>query len=164
VNLNLPHIYHREPRFHVLVNLILHNITIMLSGILIEKCSCQFNAKSGTIDQQRLADRLTCWPPLTYTIFNLFNCKPWLMKFFSSFRAPYDQGRLTFFSLPYQKIQMTLGLSLATFFQPNSLCTYYCIFSSESCGHLSQEGLWSTEGSCSGVSTITRVPNKCETC
>ena len=82
MNLNLPHIYHREPRFHVLVNLILHNITIMLSGILIEKCSCQFNAKSGAIDQQRLADRLTCWPPLTYTIFNLFNCKPWLMKFF----------------------------------------------------------------------------------
>jgi len=66
MNLNLLHIFHREPRFQVSVNLILHNITIVLSGILIEKCSCQvscqFNAKSGAIDQLRLGDRLVGHP------------------------------------------------------------------------------------------------------
>jgi len=39
---------------HVSVNLVFYNITIVLSGILIEKCSfeasCQFNAKPGAID------------------------------------------------------------------------------------------------------------------
>jgi len=45
----------------------------------------------------------------------LFYCKPRLkMFFFSSFRADYDQGRLTFFSLAYRKVEMALTHSLAT--------------------------------------------------
>jgi len=48
------YIYHRELYFHVSVNLLFYHITIVLSGMLIDKCyfsvSCQFNANSGIID------------------------------------------------------------------------------------------------------------------
>jgi len=50
---------------------------------------------------------------------------------------------------------MTLKLFLATFCERNSL---HILFSSASHAHLSQEGLWWTEGSCSGVSIITGLP------
>jgi len=43
---------------------------------------------------------------------------------------------------------MTLSLSLATF------CYFRIRFSSETRAHPSQEGMWWTEGSCSGVSII----------
>jgi len=46
----------------------------VLSGILIVKCSfqvpCQFNAKSGAIEQLTLSDQpanvIDCWAPLVY--------------------------------------------------------------------------------------------------
>jgi len=47
--------YNRKLYFHVSVIVVFHDITVVLSGILIEKCSsyvyCQFNANSGAIDQ-----------------------------------------------------------------------------------------------------------------
>ena len=50
----------------------------------------------------------------------LFDYKPRFIKFFSSFHAAYNHGRLTFFILLfYRKLWMTLSLFLATFCRPN---------------------------------------------
>jgi len=46
----------------------------------------------------------------------LFECKPRLIKLLSSFYAAYNnQGWLTFLSISYARLYMTLSLSLATF-------------------------------------------------
>ena len=69
----------------------------------------------------------------------LFDCKPWLINFFSSFHAAYNQGSLLFCFLLSQKVQMTLSFLdcvLSTKF-------FFCIrFSSASRAHPSQKGLW----------------------
>jgi len=48
------------------------------------------------------------------------------------------------------------GLPWLCFIWPNSL---HVLFSSASCAHSSQKGLWSVKGSCSGVNIITRIAN-----
>jgi len=75
----------------------------------------------------------------------------------------YNQARLIFLiALPYRKEYMAFSLSLATFVSIE--LSFHILFSSASRAHPSQEGLWWTEGNCSGVNIITRVTNKRETC
>lgn len=91
----------------------------------------------------------------------LFDCKPWLIKCFSSFHATYNQGQHTtkgslhFVSLAIERYhtQSFLGYILSTKF---SSCI---LFSSVSCAHPLKKGLWWSEGSCIGVSIITRISN-----
>jgi len=71
-----------------------------------------------------------------------------LPSFFSSFCAAYNQGQLTFSIFTQQKVYdfpFFLGYIFLT------KLSFHIIFSLASCAHPSQEGLWWTEGSCSGV-------------
>jgi len=97
------------------------------------------------------------WGPVPY----LFDCKPRLIKLFSSFRGAYDQRQLTFtFYLIERK---RWRFSLATFFS-NKLSfrilfsslrilfsSIHILFSSLSRAYPSQEGLRWSKGSYSGV-------------
>ena len=95
---------------------------------------------------------LDTWPSTrAFVMYRIYSIVSRDSKFFSSFRATYNQGRLTLFTpLPYRKVQMTISLILATFCRPSSLCAFCSLLH-----HVhtpSQKGLWWTEGSCSGVS------------
>jgi len=65
-------------------------------------------------------------------------------------RVAYNHGGLHFFILSHWKALMTLSVFMATFCWPNSFCILFNIIPSS-------EGLWWTEGSCSGVSITMRV-------
>jgi len=61
------------------------------------------------------ANCMCSWAPY------LIDCKPRLIKFYSSFHEAYKQGRLKFcIFLLYRKAQMTLSHCLAAFCRPNS--------------------------------------------
>ena len=82
----------------------------------------------------------------------LFYYKPRLIKIVLHFVQFISKGGLEsraalfFISLPYWKYRWCSGFPWLCFFRPNSL---HILFSSASRAHLSQEGLWWTEGSCS---------------
>jgi len=80
------------------------------------------------------------------------------MKFFSSFPATYiNNGGLHFYFFTVLKGIGDAQSFLATFCRANS-CSFRTRFFSASRSHSSQEGLWWTEGCCSGVGIIDTVP------
>ena len=92
----------------------------------------------------------------------LFDCKPRLRIFFPSFRAAFNQGRLIrLFLYAIESIDDAQSFLRYVF---STTLSFRILLSSASHAHPSQEWLWWTEGSCSGVSIITRITNKRETC
>jgi len=77
------------------------------------------------------------------------------MKFFPSFCVAYNQAQLIFFtSWPYRKYRWCSVFPWLQFFRPDSLFTFYSPQYHVHSAHLSQEGLWWTEGSCSGEASL----------
>jgi len=88
---------------------------------------------------------------------DLFDCKPKLIKFFFHFMRLINaiKGGLHFIFL--YLIEKCTSSSVFPWLRFVNKLSFHILFSSASRVYPSQEGLWRTEGSYSGVNIITRV-------
>jgi len=122
---------------------------------LIQYCNCKLVCKLPFFQRR-------CKIAVPRTVFTRLEAAAY--RFFSSFRAVYNQGWLIscIYIIFYlvERYRWRPAFPWLRFFQPNS---FHVVFSAASRAHPLLERVWWTEGSCSGVNIITRVTNNAST-